>query len=140
MLSKDAEKYLKEVQQTSKRQSVFTQIEDDIIGLRDAGLTYDQIWEYAKTKIDNMPKSKNSLVNFINIRIKKRKKLSMNKLPDSQKNNQNKPVKKTIKKDPKVQSKEDKKEEKEKLDFSGRNVMDILHSNINVHDFLEKND
>lgn len=88
MLSKDAKKYLKEVNQTvTKKQSIFSIIEDDIMGLYDAGLTYEQIWDYSKTKIEDMPKAKNSLVNFIQVRIKKRKKLAANNPYSEQKNN-----------------------------------------------------
>jgi len=74
MLSKDAKKYLSDIKKNpKKRQSVFSKIENDIMGLYDENLTYDEIWDYAKTQIEDMPTSKNSLVNFIQVRVKKRK-------------------------------------------------------------------
>lgn len=105
MLSKDAKQYLKEVKKTgTKRQSIFSEIEDDIMGLYDEGLTYDQIWDYTKTKINNMPKSKNSLVNFIQVRLKKRKKLAANNPQIDVKNNQKKEVQKIENKEPKTET------------------------------------
>ena len=82
MLSNNAQKFYDKKKHQSKRISVFSTIENDLMGLYDKGLTYDLIWEYAESEIKNMPKSKNSLVNFIQVRIKKRKKLAANNTQD----------------------------------------------------------